>query len=53
MRAFILEKRWRWGDLTVAFQYLKGLQERWEGFFIRGFSNRKAIIQYEGGEALA
>ena len=28
---FSLEKTRLWGDLRVASQYLKGLQERWRG----------------------
>ncbi|GAB0210108.1 hypothetical protein GRJ2_003476600 [Grus japonensis] len=38
---FSLEKRWLWGDLIVAFQYLKGAyRQDGEGLFMRDCSDR-------------
>ena len=41
MEFFSLDNRWLWGDLIVAFQYLKGAYRKaWEGVFIRSCSER-------------
>ena len=41
LRLFILEKRRLWGDLTVAFQYLKGANRKdGESLFTRACSDR-------------
>ena len=41
---FSLEKKRLQGDLRVASQYLKGLQERGEGLFIRGVGMGQGVI---------
>lgn len=36
LELLILKESMFWGNLIVAFQYLKGLQERWRGTFDKG-----------------
>ena len=45
---FRLEKRRLWGDLTVAFQYLKGAcREAGKGFLVRGCSDRTSSYGFQ------
>ena len=42
-----MEKRRLRGDLIAAFKYLKGLQERGEGLFIRAYRDRTRGIRFK------